>query len=354
MKRITVRASKTYDIVIGFGLMENLKEHLRPALRGDAALVVTDDRVAPLYLDRLKKALADMGLRVLEHVIPHGEASKSPEAYFRLLAALADGGLTRRDTVFALGGGVVGDLAGFAAATYMRGAGFVQIPTTLLAAVDSSVGGKTGIDLPQGKNLAGAFYQPDAVICDLNLLDTLPEAVFQDGMAEVIKYAFIADSPLLVLLQNAIERPLLEDIVALCVSIKRDIVEQDEREGGARRLLNFGHTVGHAIETCSGYTISHGRAVAAGMAVITRASVLAGWCLPAVSETLETLLRRHNLPTTASYSARELAQAALSDKKRAGDVLSLVLPETFGRCRVTEMPTKDFESFIAPALGESR
>jgi len=354
MKKITVRASKTYDIVIGFNLLDHLEEYLRPVMKGDTALIVTDDRVGPLYLERLKEALAAMGLRVLEHVIPHGEVSKSPEEYFRLVTAMADGGLTRRDTVFALGGGVVGDLAGFAAATYMRGVGFVQVPTTLLAAVDSSVGGKTGIDLPQGKNLAGAFYQPDAVICDLQLLDTLPEDVFTDGMAEVIKYAFIADSPLLVLLQNPIERPLLEDIVALCVSIKRDIVEIDEREGGARRLLNFGHTVGHAIETCSGYAVSHGRAVAAGMAVITRASVQAGYCPPAVSETLEALLRRHGLPTTAPYTARELSQAALSDKKRAGDALSLVLPETFGRCRVLEMSTKGFESFLAPALGEIR
>jgi 3-dehydroquinate synthase len=352
MKTIQVKASKTYNVYIGTGLLERAGELIRPVLRGEAAMVVTDDAVAPLYLERLKAALAGAGLRVYEHVVPRGEASKNAENYLKLLSAMAERGITRADAVIALGGGVTGDLAGFAAATYMRGIGFIQIPTTLLAAVDASVGGKTAIDLPQGKNLAGAFYQPDAVVCDVSLLDTLPEPVFQDGMAEVVKYAFIAETPLLEMLKSPV-KPKLEDIIALSVSIKRDIVCADERESGERKLLNFGHTIGHAIEKCSGYTVPHGRAVAAGMAVITRAAVRAGLCLSEVSVSLEELLLRHNLPVDTHFSARELAEAALADKKRSGDAVSLVLPVSPGRCVIREMPTDALEAFIAPALGKS-
>ena len=352
MKTIKVLASKPYNVYIGAGLLDHAGELLRPVLRGDAAMAVTDDAVGPLYLERLKAALSSAGLRVSEHVIPRGEASKNAENYLRLLSAMAEYGLTRADTVVALGGGVVGDLAGFAAATYMRGVGFVQIPTTLLAAVDASVGGKTAIDLPQGKNLAGAFYQPDAVVCDVSLLETLPEPVFRDGMAEVIKYAFIAETPLLERLKSPVSAQL-EEIVALCVSIKRDIVCADERESGARKLLNFGHTVGHAIEKCSGYAVPHGRAVAAGMAVITRAAVHAGLCPPEVARALEELLIKYNLPADTHFSARELAAAALADKKRSGDGISLVLPVSLGQCVIREMPVDALEAFTAPALGAS-
>jgi 3-dehydroquinate synthase len=350
MKRISVNASKTYNVFIGDGLLGRIGELITPALRGGTAMIVTDDIVGPLYLEGLKSALSGMGPYVYTHIIPNGEASKNADNYVALLTAMAECGLTRSDTVFALGGGVVGDLAGFAAATFMRGVGLVQIPTTLLAAVDSSVGGKTAIDLPQGKNLAGAFYQPAAVVCDVALLKTLPESVFTDGMAEVIKYAFIAETPLLERLKSPII-PQLEDVIALCVSIKRDIVCADEWESGERKLLNFGHTMGHAIEKCSGYTISHGHAVAAGMAIITRAAVNAGLCPPEVAQMLEELLLQHSLPIDTHFSAQELASAAYSDKKRSGKNVFLILPESLGRCTIHEMPSDALEEFIAPALG---
>jgi len=237
MKKITVNASKTYDINIGFGIIDEADVILNKI--GSAAAVVTDDIVAPLYAQRLEQALSRNKTRVVRYVIPHGEASKSAEQLVSLVNFLAKEKLSRTDTVIALGGGVVGDLAGFAAAVYMRGIGFVQIPTTLLAAVDSSVGGKTAINLDAGKNLAGAFYQPDAVLCDISLLSTLTPEVFRDGCAEVIKYGVIADSKLF----DSFEKPIkdqLENIIARCVEIKRDIVAEDEFEKSVRKFLNLG------------------------------------------------------------------------------------------------------------------
>jgi 3-dehydroquinate synthase len=282
-------------------------------------------------------------------VIPHGEPSKNASNFISLLNLLADAKLTRADAVIALGGGVVGDLAGFAASSYMRGIGFIQIPTTLLAAVDSSVGGKTAIDLDSGKNLAGSFYQPDLVLCDHALLDTLSENCYRDGLAEVIKYGVIADEKLFDMLKPPIKLQI-EEIIARCVTIKRDVVIVDEKEQGPRKLLNFGHTIGHAVEVCSHYGISHGKAVAIGMSVISRASSKMGFCDEATSGQIVAVIKSFGLPVTTDFSAKELSAAALGDKKRSGGLITLVVPEQIGLCVLRETPVDELEYIIGLGL----
>lgn len=262
MTTVTVRASRPYEVTIGRGLLDTVGRQAAGQWKGRSAAVVSDSTVAPLYLNRVKDSLERAGFQVHSFVFPAGEDQKNGGTYLKLLEFLAARRLTRADGLIALGGGVVGDLAGFAAATFLRGIGFLQLPTTLLAAVDSSVGGKTAIDLTNGKNLAGAFYQPQAVLCDLDTLDTLPAEVFADGCAEVIKYGMIGDPALLARLETVDFRADPEELVARCVAQKRNLVEQDEFDTGARQLLNLGHTLGHGVEACSGYTVSHGRAVA--------------------------------------------------------------------------------------------
>ena len=351
-KTIAVNASKTYEILIGPGLLEEAGHIIREKAGGQAAAIVTDSNVAGLYGDRLAGALALGGYRVARFVFPFGEQSKSAETFISLLNFLADEKLSRTDVVVALGGGVTGDLAGFAAACYMRGVHFVQVPTTLLAAVDSSVGGKTAINLTSGKNLAGAFYQPDAVICDTSTLSTLAEEAFRDGCAEVIKYGAIMDRALF----QSIEAPMheqLEDVIARCVEIKRDIVTEDEFECGVRKLLNFGHTVGHAIEKLSGYRTSHGHAVAAGMAVVARASARMGLCgMAGCACDILRMIRRYGLPTGTAYEAGDLANACLSDKKRAGNHITMVFPMEVGKCILKDIPVNDLEAVIRLGLEE--
>ena len=307
--------------------------------------------MAPLYLNRVKDSLERAGFQVHSFVFPAGEDQKNGGTYLKLLEFLAARRLTRADGLIALGGGVVGDLAGFAAATFLRGIGFLQLPTTLLAAVDSSVGGKTAIDLTNGKNLAGAFYQPQAVLCDLDTLDTLPAEVFADGCAEVIKYGMIGDPALLARLETVDFRADPEELVARCVAQKRDLVEQDEFDTGARQLLNLGHTLGHGVEACSGYMVSHGRAVAIGMTLVTRAAVAFGRCPAEVLPRLRRLLERYGLPDATAYSAQALYEKTLSDKKRSGDTISLVVPIAWGASQLVRIPVSELPAWIERGLG---
>jgi 3-dehydroquinate synthase len=349
MKTITVNASKTYDIKIGSGILDDAGSILQKI--GSTAAIVTDDIVAPLYAQRLEQTLSQNKTRIVRYVIPNGEASKSAEQLVSLVNFLAKEKLSRADTVIALGGGVVGDLAGFAAAVYMRGVGFIQIPTTLLAAVDSSVGGKTAVNLEAGKNLAGAFYQPDAVLCDISLLSTLKPEVFRDGCAEVIKYAVLADSELF----KSFEKPIkdrLEDVIARCVEIKRDIVAEDEFEKSVRKFLNFGHTIGHAIELLSGYEITHGSAVAAGMAIVTRAAAQMKICDDSCRQGVIKTLKLYNLPVNTTYDAASLANACLSDKKRDGGKVTMIFPEKIGKCIMKEVKVEELENVIRLGLEE--
>lgn len=349
MKTITVNTIKSYDILIGRGLIETIGKCVSDITKSSVAAVVTDDIVDALYGDKVTASLNAAGLRTVKFVIKNGEMSKNADNFIALLNFLADEKLTRSDTVVALGGGVVGDLAGFAASTYMRGVSLIQIPTTLLSAVDSSVGGKTAIDLNAGKNLAGTFYQPDLVLCDIDLLDTLSDDIFRDGVAEVIKYGVLADSGLFDMLKEPI-KPQLEAIIARCVTIKRDIVSEDEKEMGLRKLLNFGHTIGHAAEQCSNLALSHGKGVAIGMAVMARACAKKNLCSLETARAIQTLITNCGLPVTTDFSATILSNAALSDKKRSGNSITLVIPTAIGHCELHTIPTSELEGFIALGL----
>lgn len=341
MKRITVSASKEYDVCIGRGLLNELGRMAAELLKGRKCVVVTDSNVAPLYLERARDGLADAGFEVLEFVFEAGEERKNARTYLELINFCAENHLTRADALIALGGGVVGDLAGFAAATYLRGVHLVQIPTTLLACVDSSVGGKTAVDLPAGKNLLGAFHQPDLVICDPELLETLPEAVFADGMAEVIKYGMYGNAQLLEKLMAADARAQLEYVLYTCIDMKRRVVEEDEFDTGGRQILNFGHTFAHSIEKLSAYRVSHGRAVAAGMMIMTRAAAEKGYCPAEALNILEKLLNKYALPLRAEYTAAQMAEIALSDKKRAGDRITIAIPCGVGESRLMKIDVSD-------------
>lgn len=349
MITIPVQASGSYSVHIGHGLLAKAGELTGEVLSPCRVLVLSDDNVAPLYADALSRSLENAGFVPELYVVPHGEGSKSLQTLGALLEHMAEQKYTRSDAMIALGGGVVGDLCGFAASIYLRGIPFVQIPTTLLAAVDSSVGGKTAVNLQAGKNLAGAFYQPRLVICDPDTLDTLPPEIFADGCAEVIKYGVINDRELFSLLADGIS-PGSERIIARCVQNKRDVVEQDEFDTGLRQLLNLGHTVAHAIEKCSDFAISHGSAVAIGTVTVMRAAVAQGLCPAGDLEALIALTEQLHLPVTCRFGAGELAAAALSDKKRAGSSITLVVPHAIGDSRLCKIPADDLLSWFSKGL----
>jgi len=351
MKSITVEASKKYDVIVGHGLLDEAGERIRAVMpKAQRAAVITDDNVAPLYLERVLAKLQASGFETLSFVFPHGEPSKNGETYLEILNFLAAGQVTRSDVIVALGGGVVGDITGFAAATFLRGVSFVQLPTSLLAMVDSSVGGKTAIDLKEGKNLAGAFCQPELVLCDIETLDTLTPEFFIDGSAEVIKYGVLEDAELFShLTENGLNFEK-EYVISRCVEIKRDYVTQDEFDTGVRRKLNLGHTVGHAIEKCSAYGISHGRGVAIGLAIIARACAKRDICSDECRDDILRGLEALKLPTETKFDSKQLLQPMLSDKKRSGSTVSLIVPKSIGDCGILPLPVEELENFVKTGL----
>ncbi len=345
-ERIPIHASRSYDVVVGEDLLKDAGRYILQAVSPSAAVIVSDDLVYPLYGQTVEASLRKEGISVLSWTFPHGEDSKNASTLFSLLEFLAEKGLTRSDLIVALGGGVTGDMAGFAASIYLRGIPYVQIPTSLLAAVDSSVGGKTAIDLNAGKNLAGSFYQPRLVLCDIRTLDTLPDQEFSCGMAEVIKYGVLCDPELFALVENGEARLYLNDIIRRCVSIKRDLVMQDEYDTGSRQLLNLGHTLGHAVEKLSGYAVSHGSAVGIGMVAIARCAYAAGLTDADCSERIASALASYGLPTSCPYPAAELCQVILRDKKRSGDAINLVIPRAIGNTCLHRMKVDKLEAFF--------
>ena len=346
MKTVTVSASRRYDILIERGLLRRAGELVRGVTNAGTVMLVSDDSVWPLYGETVQKSLADAGFSVCRFVFPHGESSKCAKTYLALLDALCENQLTRADAALALGGGVVGDLTGFAASTYLRGIGFIQIPTTLLAMVDSSVGGKTAIDLLAGKNLAGTFYQPGLVLCDPDCLDSLPDEIFRDGCAEVIKYAVLGSRELFALLADIPSGKGLEEVTARCVEMKRDFVQSDERDRGARQMLNLGHTFGHAVEASSRFTLSHGKSVAIGMAMILRAACSRGLCSAETRDAVIALLQRYGLPTECPYPADMLLGALSADKKIFGTRLNLVVPTDIGACRLLPVGVDELSGWL--------
>ena len=344
MKTVTVNASKQYDICIGTGLLATLGEAAKQLGKAEKVCIVSDSTVWNLYGEAVQKNLQASGFQVSSYVFPAGEAQKNGSTLLELLSCLASHQLTRTDLIVALGGGVVGDLAGFAAATYLRGIRFIQVPTTLLAAVDSSVGGKTAIDLPEGKNLVGAFWQPSLVICDTDTLNTLPEDIFRDGCAEVIKYGILYDPDLFAVLEHSGMRFDRESVIARCVELKRNVVMEDEFDTGARMKLNLGHTIGHGVEAKSRFTISHGQAVAIGIAIVSRAALCQD------CQRILSLLQFFSLPIHTDYTAEDLYIHALSDKKRSGNTVNLIIPHGIGNCAITPMNVDQIKSFIEAGL----
>lgn len=343
----------TSVIIIKKGGLKDIAEFCRQRIaegkEPSRICVITDSNVSGLYLDDLEKGLCGLDLPVFLHIIPAGEENKNLETVSRIYDTLAENGFGRDDMIIALGGGVTGDIAGFAAATFLRGIRYlVQIPTTLLAQVDSSVGGKTGVDLPQGKNLIGAFRQPDLVLIDPQLLDSLPERVLKDGMAEVIKYGCIRDPEILDMIAGGCAGGRMEELIERCVSIKIKVVEEDETENGLRRILNFGHTIGHSLEKLGNYKdLSHGEAVSVGMAAAVKIGEYMGITKAGCCGRLKQILHSWGLPTVISYQTKAVYDALLTDKKKQGDSIHFVLIEDFGQIQVKKIPLAELEEIMS-------
>lgn len=334
MEKISVHCSRDYDVLIGNGILKDAGEYIARIFHKDTAFIVSDDNVFRLYGETLRNSLTSAGFKTAEFVFSHGEINKNLPTYASLMETMCQMHISRSSFIVALGGGVVGDLAGFAAATYQRGIPFVQIPTSLLAAVDASVGGKTAVDLQSGKNQVGCFHQPSLVLCDTGTLATLPEDEYCCGCAEIIKYAMIGSDALFSEIMNVPVSGQYDHVIAACVKMKRDYVEQDEFDRGCRMLLNFGHTFGHAAEACSGFSLLHGQAVAMGMAAITKAACAFGICPEATLNDLLALLSKYELPQSIPFPAVEMLQKILADKKFSGDHIRLIVPERIGKCRI--------------------
>ena len=348
METVMVNASTAYPVHIGGGLLEKTGELIAGVTKSRACAVVTDTTVETLCAARVCRSLQDAGFQVCLHAFPAGEQSKNIATYAGILEFFAENKLTRSDFAVTLGGGVVGDMGGFAAATYQRGIDFIQIPTTFLAAADSSVGGKTAVNLSAGKNLAGAFHQPKLVICDTDVFRSLPADTFADGMAETLKHGLIADADFFDELTRGtpdVDRMVLKD-----VKIKAAVVNEDEFERGKRKLLNFGHTLGHAIEKCSGYAAPHGHAVAIGMVLAARAGEKMDFSPAGTLDAVVAANRKYGLPVECPYTAAELYAAATGDKKRGGGDIDVVVLEEIGRARTVRLDMEGLRAFTEAAL----
>jgi len=341
---------RSYDIVIGPGLLQRAGEFLQPLKLGKRGIIITDSNVAPLYAEQLREALKRAGYETEVLDLPAGETSKSLRQANRLFEKLPALHVDRQSFVIALGGGVVGDLAGFVAAAYLRGLALIQMPTSLLAQVDSSVGGKTGVNLPQGKNLVGSFYQPRLVLADTETLKTLPERELRSGFAEVIKDGAIRDAEFFAWLEReranvlSLEPAAVAHVVRRCCELKAEIVSADERESGIRAFLNFGHTIGHAMEALSDYVgLLHGEAIAMGMCCAAHLSVKRAGLAPAEAGRIEQLLKASGLPTRLGdkYDIDDLFEAMRLDKKSRNGKVWFVLLKRLGEAVVSDAITDE-------------
>jgi len=348
MAELTVGlGERSYPIFIEKGCLSRVGEDLEKRQVGNRYCIVADDQVAKLYGVQLQKSLSDAGIQAELLTFPHGEANKNLATVATLASGLARLGFDRKDALIAFGGGVSGDIAGFLASSYMRGIPFVQIPTTLLAQVDSSVGGKTGVDIPEGKNLVGAFYQPKAVYIDIDVLATLPSEELLGGLAEVIKYGVIRDDAFFTFLKTnrekiiALDDECIAEVIYTCCKIKADVVSEDEREGGVRRILNYGHTIGHAVEGASDFSIIHGLAVSIGMAAAAKLAVLNNLLTDDESLEIQEILQEYGMPVEvpAELDRTTIKKYLLTDKKTVGGVVFFVLPTAVGDTVVTDKVT---------------
>lgn len=350
MNTISVKASQNYDVIVGTDILSNIGKYTGQFIHDNKAAIISDSNVFPIYGSVLQNSLLEAGIVSASYVFPAGEESKNIDTYAKILNFLVENQITRTDIIIALGGGVVGDITGFVAATYLRGISYIQIPTSLLAMVDSSVGGKTAIDLPAGKNLVGAFKQPLLVLCDVNVLSTLPDRYFIDGCAEIVKYSILYDAELFHYLMEQGLHFDREVVISKCIAFKAAVVNEDEFDTGARQKLNFGHTIGHGIEANSNFTISHGCAVAIGMMIVTKSAVHHQICSFTVLSALQDILQTFSLPFSTAFTAQALYHSALSDKKRAGKFVNLIVPRAIGDCNIISIPVSELESFIEAGL----
>lgn len=346
---IHIQASQAYDVIIQNDLLKTAGAEIKKLKPHSKIMIITDNQVGQYYLQPLVTQLTEANYKVCTYTFPHGESSKNERELLKIVGILAKEQLTRKDLILALGGGVVGDMAGFAAATYLRGIDYIQIPTSLLAAVDSSVGGKTAVNLEAGKNLWGAFKQPLAVLCDPTTLKTLPRHEFINGCGEIIKYGMLGYPELLEKLENTplTENPeLVNEVIATCVSIKAQIVEEDEKEKGIRQLLNFGHTFGHGIEKGSNYTISHGFAVAIGMSLMLQGAHQNNELAVDIVTRFQNILLAHKLPIQTDIPHEVIFAATYNDKKSKGKTINIILPIDWGYCKIKNMSFDNLKTYL--------
>lgn len=350
MKKFLLSTGNPYEVIVGRDLLDDAGAYIKNCLPLPRKLcVITDSNVNTLYAQRVLQSLKGQGYVTSKIVFPAGEHAKNLTTYLNIMEALADEGFTRSDGLVALGGGVVGDLVGFAAATYLRGIAYVQIPTTYMAAVDSAVGGKTSINLQNGKNLAGAIWQPSLVLCDYTTFDSLSSEKRLDGLAEAVKSAVVSDASLL----GHIKECNYEYVIERCISIKKSFVEADERDYGLRQILGFGHTVGHGLERLSSYSIPHGQAVATGMVVEARAAYKMGLTATDISGELADILTDLGFDLKIRYNAEEIYHYALMDKKINGDFITMVIPDAIGKCRLQKISLFDLLKFMKIGLTDA-
>ena len=353
MMTVNVRASKEYKVEIGDGIVSKLGEMTKAVChKAIKALIVSETNVAALYLDVVKAQIEGAGIEVSTYVFEAGEKSKNINEIAGMWNKMAEAGFTRTDIVVGLGGGVTTDMAGFAASTFLRGIDVIQVPTSLLAMVDASVGGKTGIDIPMGKNQVGAFWQPSLVLEDTSFLKTLPDDVFTEGMGEVTKYAFIMDEGLFDLLEKQNgnlrdEASVLENVIGMCVADKAEVINEDENDNGRRQILNYGHTAGHVIERDSGFTKPHGICVAKGMGIFMDACVKEGTLSAEDAKRMKDLLTMYKLPVSDEITPEDIVKGAMNDKKKRGNTLSVILVNKIGQAEIKKMTAEEFLKFLS-------
>lgn len=351
MKKIRVNTGKPYDVTIGSSILSSCADAVTDLGRDyDKIAVISDDVVRVLYGKTVIESFKTAGFPVVEYVFKNGERSKSMTTLNSAAEFLCANFVTRKSLIVALGGGVVGDLAGFAASIYQRGIDYIQVPTTFLAAVDSSVGGKTAVNVPQGKNLLGSFWQPSLVWCDVDTFSTLDKNIFLDGVAETVKYGCILDEDLFARVRDSGFSDGIDEIVARSIEIKAKVVEQDERENGMRALLNFGHTLGHGIEKLSSFTISHGKAVAIGMVLAARAGEAAGLTESGTAAQITGLFKANGVATDCPFPISDVCHASLGDKKRDGDIIKLIMLEKIGKAFIHPVPVDKLAEFFAKTV----
>ena len=346
--KLVIQTARPYSVWIESGLLDRVGEIAKETRKpGSQAMLISDSNVYPLYGERVRSSLEKSGFGVSSYVFPAGEPSKQISTVCEMYRALAEKGFTRTDFVVTLGGGVTGDMGGFAAATYLRGIPFLQVPTTLLSQVDASVGGKTGVDLSFGKNLVGAFHQPEAVLTDPDTLKTLPQHFFRDGMGEVIKYGCISDLPLFQSLEAGTALENLEELLARCVASKKSFVEEDTRDTGRRMILNFGHTFGHALEKLHNFQdLSHGEAVGIGMILASQVGERLQVTPQGTAERIRGVLERYGLPTKTSFGWEEIVDATALDKKSDGSTLRLILLKELGEAVIRPITREELKPLL--------